>query len=63
MLRAGSASPELLQLGVDTASEQGWRRALMAWLLLQRKASEQVGDSSAAAAIDRRLKLLESPKP
>lgn len=63
MLRAGSASPELLQLGVDTASEQGWRRALMAWLLLQRKASEQAGDSSAAAAIDRRLKLLESPKP
>ena len=63
MLRAGSALPELLQLGVDTASEQGWRRALMAWLLLQRKASEQAGDSSAAAAIDRRLKLLESPKP
>ena len=63
MLRAGSASPELLQLGVDTASEQGWRRALMAWLLLQRKALEQAGDSSAAAAIDRRLKLLESPKP
>lgn len=63
MLRAGSASPELLQLGVDTASEQGWRRALMAWLLLQCKALEQAGDSSAAAAIDRRLKLLESPKP
>ncbi|RGE45453.1 hypothetical protein DZC30_09375 [Comamonas testosteroni] len=63
MLRAGSASPELLQLGVDTASEQGWRRALMAWLLLQRKALEQAGDSSAAAAIDRRLKLLESSKP
>ena len=63
MLRAGSASPQLLQLGVDTASEQGWRRALMAWLLLQRKSFERAGDSEAAAAVDRRLKLLELLKP
>ena len=62
-LRAGSATPELLQLGVDTASEQGWRRPLMAWLLLQRKAAQQSGNVQEAAAIDRRLKLLESPKP
>ena len=62
-LRAGSATPELLQLGVDTASEQGWRRPLMAWLLLQRKAAQQSGNVQEAAAIDRRLTLLESPKP
>ena len=62
-LRAGSASPELLQLGVDTASAQGWRRPLMAWLLLQRKAAQQGGNVQEAAVIDRRLKLLESPKP
>ena len=60
LLRAGAASPELLQLGVDTASAQGWNRPLMAWLLLQVKAAEQAGDGASAAAIQRRLDLLQS---
>ena len=58
LLRAGGASPQLLDLGVQTASSQGWSRALMAWLLLQAKAADQAGDASAAAAIRRRLDLL-----
>ncbi|QXZ08405.1 hypothetical protein KUF54_09820 [Comamonas sp. Y33R10-2] len=61
MLRAGSASAELLQLGVDTASEQGWRRALMAWLLLQQQAAERAGDMGTSGQIQRRLKLLQMP--
>ncbi len=60
LLRAGAASPELLQLGVDTASAQGWNRPLVAWLLLQGKAAEQAGDTKSAAAIQRRLDLLQS---
>ena len=60
LLRSGAASPELLQLGVDTASAQGWNRPLMAWLLLQGKAAEQAGDTKSAAAIQRRLDLLQS---
>lgn len=59
LLRAGNASPELLQAGVDIASAQGWRRALMAWLLLQAKAAERAGDADAAAYIRRRLDLLQ----
>jgi hypothetical protein len=43
LLRGGAAVPALLQQGVDTA-EQGWRRPLMAWLLLQLKAAQQGGD-------------------
>ena len=62
-LRAGAASPQLLQLGVDTASAQGWRRAVMAWLLLQAKAAEQGGDAAGAAAIERRIQLLQKPVP
>lgn len=61
MLRAGGATPELLQLGVDTASDQGWRRPLMAWLLLQLKSEQQAGNSEKAAQLERRLKLLQAP--
>lgn len=63
VLRAGGAMPQLLKLGVDTASAQGWRRPLMAWLLLQRKVAQQAGDVEEAAAIDRRLKLLDATLP
>lgn len=62
-LRAGAASPALLQLGVETASSQGWRRAVMAWLLLQAKAAQQGSDTAAAAAIERRIQLLQKPPP
>lgn len=60
-LRSGRASPALLQHAVDTASAQGWRRPLMAWLLLQLKSEQQAGNSDKAAQLERRLKLLQAP--
>ncbi|PIG09700.1 hypothetical protein CLU84_2634 [Comamonas sp. 26] len=60
-LRSGRASPALLQQAVDTASAQGWRRPLMAWLLLQLKSEQQAGNSEKAAQLERRLKLLQAP--
>ena len=60
-LRSGRASPALLQQAVDTASAQGWRRPLMAWLLLQLKSEQQAGNSEKAAQLERRLKLLQTP--
>ena len=60
-LRSGRASPALLQQAVDTASAQGWRRPLMAWLLLQLKSEQQAGNSDKAAQLERRLKLLQAP--
>ena len=32
LLRMEKADPEVLQVATDTASEQGWRRSVMAWL-------------------------------
>lgn len=58
-LRAGAAQQGLLEIGVDTASAQGWRRAVMAWLLLQAKAHDQAGEVEKAQAVRRRLALLE----
>ena len=63
LLRGGAAGPALLQQGADTASEQGWRRPLMAWLLLQLKAAQQSGDAEQQAQLQRRLKLLETSAP
>ncbi|MBA2674014.1 hypothetical protein, partial [Ramlibacter sp.] len=32
LLRTGRADPQVLQIAADTASGQGWRRAVVAWL-------------------------------
>lgn len=55
LLRAGRADPAVLALAVETASEQGWRRALLAWLGIQALRAEQGGDAEAAARLRRRI--------
>ncbi len=65
LLRAGLASPAVLQIAVDTASQEGWRRPLLAWLGVQLRLAEQSGDVGAAAHLRRRLALVqpEAPQP
>ncbi len=57
-LRAGRASPETLQLAVDTASAQGWRKPLLAWLGAQAMRAEQAGDAAQAQRLRRRMDLV-----
>ncbi len=57
LLRAGRAGPAVMAVAVDTASEQGWRRPLLAWLGLQQQRAAQAGDAAAAAALQRRIDL------
>jgi len=61
MFRAGRASPAVLQQAVDTASGQGWRRPLLAWLGVQLQLAEKGGDSEAAARLRRRIALTQNP--
>ena len=61
LFRAGRASPAVLQQAVDTASGQGWRRPLLAWLGVQLQLAEQGGDSEAAARLRRRIALTQNP--
>jgi len=63
LLRTGRASPATLTLAVDTASAQGWRRPLLAWLGLQLQRAESAGDSAAVATLRRRIGLVQSPPP
>lgn len=57
LLRTGKADPELLQVAVDTASEQGWRRSVLAWLGAQAMRAEKAGATEEAARLRRRMEL------
>ncbi len=57
LLQAGQAGPAVIGLAVDTASAQGWRRPLLAWLGLQRERALLAGDTAAAAQLQRRMDL------
>ncbi|MRW87882.1 hypothetical protein GJ698_27795 [Pseudoduganella sp. FT26W] len=58
LLRTGKASPQTLADAVDTASAQGWRRPLLAWLGVQAMRAEQTGDAAEAQRIKRRIDLI-----
>jgi hypothetical protein len=59
LLQTGKASPAVIATATDTASAQGWRRPLMAWLLLQVQRAEAAGDAAAAEALRRRVRVVE----
>ncbi|GJI94817.1 hypothetical protein RugamoR57_15350 [Duganella caerulea] len=58
LLRAGKATPQILSGAVDTASAQGWRRPLLAWLGVQAMRATQAGDTAEAQRIQRRINLI-----
>lgn len=62
LLRTGKATPQVLSDAVDTASAQGWRRPLLAWLGVQAMRAEKSGDNAEAQRIKRRIYLV-SEKP
>jgi len=60
LLESGRASPPVIGLAIDNASAQGWRRPLLAWLTIAAQRAQAAGDSAAAAALRRRIALVES---
>jgi hypothetical protein len=58
LFETGRASPEVLQLAVDTASAQGWRRPLLAWLGAQARRAELAGAPQEAQRLRRRIALV-----
>lgn len=57
--QSGQASPALVQLAVNTASDQGWRRPLLAWLGVQASLLEKSGDARGAERVRRRIVLTQ----
>jgi hypothetical protein len=59
LLQTGQASPPVIALAIDTASGQGWRRPLLAWLGVQVQRAEQGGDAEEAARLRRRIAMTQ----
>ena len=57
LLQTGKASPPVIAQAIDTASSQGWRRPLLAWLGVQAQRAEQGGDTEEAARLRRRIAI------
>lgn len=60
LLRAGRADSPMLALAIDTASAQGWRRPLLAWLHVHLRGAEATGDATLSEQLRRRIRLVEA---
>ena len=60
LLESGKANPATLAQAVDTASSQGWRRPLLAWLGVQLKRATDAGQAAEAERLQRRIKLVHN---
>lgn len=58
LMRRGAATPEVVASAVDTASQQGWRRPLLAWLGVQKAQAQAAGAIEEAARLQRRMDLV-----
>lgn len=56
-LQKGHGSTAVLDLAIETASAQGWRRPLLAWLGTRLARAQQEGDEVTAAQLRRRIAL------
>lgn len=57
LFRRGDLDTTNIAIAVETASSQGWRRALLAWLEIQARQAESQGDQNTAAQARRRAEL------
>ena len=58
LFQMGQLAPAGIGAAVNTASAQGWRRPLLAWLGVQAQRAEAAGDADAKARIQRRMDLV-----
>ncbi len=59
LFETNQADPKVIQTAIDTASAQGWRRPLLAWLNVQLKRAEAAGAVADAQQLRRRIALVE----
>jgi hypothetical protein len=52
----------VIEQAVNTASSQGWRRPLLAWLRVQLQRAQAAGAEQEAARIQRRIELVLQPQ-
>lgn len=60
LLRRNQATPSVIEQAINTASAQGWRRPLLAWLGVAQQRAQAAGAVQEAARIQRRIDLVLS---
>lgn len=63
LLKVKRLTPTDVALAVETASQQGWRRPLLAWLGVQKKLVQDAGDGVEADRLQRRINLVLQLSP
>jgi hypothetical protein len=58
LFQSGRAPPAAIAVAAETASAQGWRRPLAAWLNVQLALAERAGDAAEVQRLRRRLALV-----
>ncbi|WP_310566384.1 hypothetical protein [Hydrogenophaga sp.] len=58
LLQRSQVTPGAITLAVDSASAQGWRRPLLAWLKVQQARAQAGGAADEVARIQRRMDLV-----
>lgn len=58
LLQTQRISPADISVATETASRQGWRRPLLAWLGVELKRAEAAGDRAMATRLQRRIDLV-----
>ena len=58
LFQRGQATPGVIAQAIDTASAQGWRRPLLAWLKVQQARAQGAGSSDEVGRIQRRIDLI-----
>ncbi|MEK6708501.1 MAG: hypothetical protein AAB241_03315 [Pseudomonadota bacterium] len=60
LLQAGRLTPDAIAVAIHTASDQGWRRPLLAWLGVAARRAEQLNDKEEVSRIQRRIDLISN---
>lgn len=63
LFQRAQTTPGVIDQAVETASAQGWRRPLLAWLKVQQARAQAAGAADEVARIQRRIDLIAPLKP
>ncbi len=63
LLQTSRLTPTDIDIATETASSQGWRRPLLAWLGVQLKRASDAGERDRASSIQRRIDLVLQTPP
>lgn len=63
LFRLAQLSPDGLSAAIETASEQGYRRPLLAYLSVQARLAQSAGDTAALQSIQKRIELVYRSLP